>query len=333
MADPNKWLGLMKWSMKYTDGTAPTSFKQMPDEDRQFLEKVLKEAVIDETERIGHIIRILNGEHPSVVFASDDDSKEDQEQLDVSEEDLAEYKDVLMDELLTRIDQIDNAMNFIKLEGLPVLMKLMKENPRASTRALAAEVCSVVVQNNPFSQNAAMEAGVLEVLCGLVKDADTTCQVKALLAISCLVRHHELATARFLSSSCQGLQILHEFLAEQGDLRLQQKSLFLLRYLVRVSKAIARKVVDEQAYLATLTSLISHEDIDLCESSLEALNEIVAMGKEFATLCKADELGLMPKLSARVKEITQMKDDDEDKQYMSEIARMASELLNLLSAS
>jgi hypothetical protein len=38
------WPGLLAWSTKYHDGTAPSQFKQMSDEDRAFLEKAMKEA-------------------------------------------------------------------------------------------------------------------------------------------------------------------------------------------------------------------------------------------------------------------------------------------------
>jgi hsp70-interacting protein len=162
MADPNKWLGLMKWSMKYSDGTAPSSFQPMKKEDQDFLEKVLKEGVMDETERIKQVLRILDGENPSIVFAKEGEEIQEEK---VSEEELAEYKDALLDELLTRIDQIDNAMNLVKMNGLTILGKLIRDNQRPSTRALAAEVCSVIVQNNPFCQDAALRINLLELFC------------------------------------------------------------------------------------------------------------------------------------------------------------------------
>eukprot|EP00913_Durusdinium_trenchii_P009266 g8707.t1 len=38
------WPGLLAWSTKYHDGTAPSQFKQMTEEDRKFLEKAMEEA-------------------------------------------------------------------------------------------------------------------------------------------------------------------------------------------------------------------------------------------------------------------------------------------------
>lgn len=331
MADPNKWLGLMKWSMKYSDGTTPSDFKEISKEDRDFLEKVLKEGVIDEAERMTQILRILKGEHPNAVFAKDDDDDDD-EQKDLgegTEEELAEYKEALLDELLTRIDQIDNAMNFVKMQGLVVMIALMKENDRASTRALAAEVSSVVVQNNPFSQNAAVECGLVEVLCALAVDPDVTCQVKALLAISCLVRHHPAAEARFLSESCKGLSILEGFL-KSTDIRLQRKSLFFVRYLIRNSAQTAKSILASEFFIPTAAGLIANEDIDLSESSLEALTEFASLDAAFTAACQNPEYALVETLSDRIDQLEAM--NAEEKEFHVEILNMARNLRNILTA-
>ncbi|DAZ93598.1 TPA: hypothetical protein N0F65_011782 [Lagenidium giganteum] len=326
MADPNKWLGLMKWSMKYADGTAPSEFKAMSKEDRDFLDKVLKEGVMDENERVGQILRILDGESPDVVFAKEDDDEQSKPEEKPSEEDLAEYKDALLDELLSRVDQIDMAMNFVKLEGLPVLIRLMQKNPRASTRALAAEVCSVVVQNNPFCQDGAVAVGMVEELCKLSEDPDTTCQVKALLAISCLVRNHPASEQRFFSPECSGLSVLKRFLREDADLRLQRKSLFFLRYLIRNNAETAKQVLADGKYLSTVAKLMNTEDVDLCESTIDALTEFLQLGGKFADAVRSPELALQDVLTARVQQVKAMDDSNEEKEYMQEVVRMATEL-------
>lgn len=330
MADPNKWLGLMKWSMKYSDGTAPSEFKEIKKEDREFLEKVLKEGVIDETERMRDILRILRGEHPSVVFAKDDDDDETKQQVeDATEEELADYKDALLDELLTRVDQIDNAMNFVKMQGLAVLRDVVQQNDRASTRALAAEVASVVVQNNPFCQDAAVEGGLVEVLVALARDADATCRAKALLAISCLVRHHPAAEARFLDDATGGLRILESFLQAE-DIRLQRKALFFVRYLVRSSDATARAFLESEFLIPTAAALIAHEDIDLSESSLEALTEFASLGAAYTAACKKPEYELVDKLSALIAAIDAL--NAEEKEFHLEIQHFARNLKTILSA-
>ncbi|TMW69309.1 hypothetical protein Poli38472_001465 [Pythium oligandrum] len=327
MADPSKWLGLMRWSMKYQDGTVPTDAKPMSKEDRDFLDKVLKEGVIDENERIKQILRIVDGEHPWTVFATEGEEIQEEK---VSEEDLADYREALLDELLVRIDQIDNAMNFVKMDGLKVMIRAMQENDRPSTRAMAAEVCSVVVQNNPFCQNAAVDVGLLEVICKLAEHEDTTCQVKALLAISCLVRNHPAAEARFLSESCNGLKVLENFLAADKDIRLQRKSLFFLRYLIRSSIQTAQRIHNAGFFVPAAVSFINHDDVDLCESALEGLAEFAQTEVYFLTACKRAEYQLEERLDERIAKIEAL--EGEDREYAAETLNLAQNLLDIITA-
>ncbi|RLN66289.1 hypothetical protein BBJ28_00013920, partial [Nothophytophthora sp. Chile5] len=90
MSDPNKWLGLMKWTMQHSDGTTPTEATPISEEKRLFLEKVMNEGVMDENERVKDILRILEGEDPRLVFATEDGSIAPEETQPTPEE-LAEY--------------------------------------------------------------------------------------------------------------------------------------------------------------------------------------------------------------------------------------------------
>lgn len=335
MTDQAKWLGLMKWSMKYSDGTAPSQATEISEDKRRFLEKVMAEGVVDETERVRDVLRILDGEHPRAVFQqqqgeNEKDENENESEEKAGEEELDEYKEGLLDELLSRVDQIDNAMNFAKMNGLATMIALMRESDRPLTRALAAEVSSVVVQNNPFCQDAAVKVGLVEVLCDLARnDADTTVKVKALLAISCLVRHHEAAEIRFLSDDCDGLDVLQGFLAADTDIRLQRKALFFLRYLVRQSPAVGALVLQPSStYVSSAVRSIFSDDVDLCESSLEALTEFAGLGPDYAALVKKPELELQSVLAQRIQQLNSL--EGEEKEFMSEARRMAEDLKKLL---
>ena len=54
------WLGLLKWSLaqgEEGDGTVDTQVTPMTEEDKAFLEQVMKECVKDEPQRITEIIK------------------------------------------------------------------------------------------------------------------------------------------------------------------------------------------------------------------------------------------------------------------------------------
>merc|ERR1719343_1808896 len=99
------------------------------------------------------IVRILRGEDPREVFGATN-AKDAEDSItditkdeimpapkeDLDENELAEYKEGLMEELLTRVDQIDNAQTFVKmLHGLALMMHIMDTSDRPVTRGLAAE--------------------------------------------------------------------------------------------------------------------------------------------------------------------------------------------------
>eukprot|EP00957_Ditylum_brightwellii_P021676 1634204-Ditylum_brightwellii.AAC.1 len=57
---PFAWLGLLKWSLAHQDGTRPSSdVAPMSEEDRKFLESVMKDGIVDEGERMKTILTEL----------------------------------------------------------------------------------------------------------------------------------------------------------------------------------------------------------------------------------------------------------------------------------
>ncbi|OQR84448.1 hypothetical protein ACHHYP_13356 [Achlya hypogyna] len=324
MADPNKWMGLLRWSMQQQDGTRPSEFKAMDPHDREWLERVMKECVIDEIERMHQIIRIWSDEDPRVVLPK---LIEDPPENPFTQDEIDDYKEALLDEMLTRIDQIDNAQTFVKIGGLPSLLALF-ENARPTTRALAAEVFATCAQNNPPVQKAGLDASVIEALCKMVtEDSDAECRSKALLGISCMVRSLDKTSERWFVTKCNGLEVLQRTL-DTGDVRLRRRSLFLLRYLVNASIDNARALLQQGVYVRVCASLVGGDDVDLNESSLQALSEFATLGADFKAACKAPELKLVATIQARLAAIAAL--SGEDKEYAQEEAAFARLLLENL---
>jgi len=44
------WNGLFKWSVGYSDQTAPSEFKEMSKADKEFIEAAMKEMCLSETD-------------------------------------------------------------------------------------------------------------------------------------------------------------------------------------------------------------------------------------------------------------------------------------------
>merc|ERR1719158_36047 len=112
--DPNKWLGLMRWSMQYSDGTRDTNdIKPMTTEDRKWLEQVMKECVIDEVERMKQISELLKGGDVEEIFKdAESDVKQRVDQLETPD-DIQAFKEDMLEYLHDLVENLDNAKAFM----------------------------------------------------------------------------------------------------------------------------------------------------------------------------------------------------------------------------
>ena len=145
MSGPN-WLGLLKWTLATSDGTAPSEVRQMTDEDRAFLEKVMKEAVKDEPARMSEIIN-------ECIKLIDEHSV------------LSSYESVdrYLDELDDIIEQIDMAQIFVKFGGLESLLRMLElDNLNVETRSHISTVIGGLSQNNITVQDEMFQKGTID---------------------------------------------------------------------------------------------------------------------------------------------------------------------------
>ena len=225
------WLGLLKWSLAYTDGTRPSSeTMQMSEEDKKFLEMVMKEGIIDEGERMKTILNDLTGALDRMVkdAATTEESKEDLEEEEektdmpeLTEDDMVE----LLEELRDIVEQIDYAKAFSALGGVPFLVGCASERgivPKA-VRSSCIAVLATLTQNNPHVQDIVLKSGALQTLADLFfaetpngeevvgtssagsgtmdePDVDGKLRSKIVQAMSCSVRGHSEGERAFCAS-------------------------------------------------------------------------------------------------------------------------------------
>ena len=234
------WLGLLKWSLAYTDGTRPSSeTMQMSEEDKKFLEMVMKEGIIDEGERMKTILNDLAGSLDRMVkeaaaagsttSSSEEEIKgepEEEEKTDtpeLSEDDMVG----LLEELRDIVEQIDYAKAFAALGGVPFLVGCASERgvvPKP-VRSSCIAVLATLTQNNPHVQDIVLKSGALQTLADLFfaetpkgkefvgdssagggdaemtePDVDGTLRSKIVQAMSCSVRGHVEGERAFCAS-------------------------------------------------------------------------------------------------------------------------------------
>lgn len=179
-------------------------------------------------------------------------------------------KEQLLDELMELVENIDMAKDLSSTGGLPTLVDLM-HGPHASLRWRAAEVFATCVQNNPDLQASFLHSGAPEAIWQLLDDQAPQCQVKGLLAVSCLVRGHAPALTWFRQKG--GPAHLVE-MARREDVRLQRKCLQVLTYSLRSVPGDAVTLLEQTPLLANLAILLASEDVQVRGAAVGLANHL-----------------------------------------------------------
>jgi len=236
--DPWAWLGLLKWSLSYSDGTRESNISPMSKEDREFLEKVMAEGIIDENKRMKFILQESSKvmEHYRLKAMGTNPESDPP----ISDEDLG----YLLQELRDIVEQIDYARAFCSLRGLPFLIGCMDEgeNIPESIRIQCGGILSTLAQNNPDVQKQLLEMGAIKSLSDLFFMKETTMKMKAKImqAISAIVRNHELTEQVFCKLD-QAQALFAEGLNKASTQQLQSRTLFFLRALLTSDTGDAKR--------------------------------------------------------------------------------------------
>lgn len=274
--NPWAWAGLLKWSLNYTDGTADHSeFSPMSDEDKAFLEKVMREGLVDEAERMKFILTEATKAMESYQAA--DTNKDAVIEPPIQEEELEE----LLQELRDIVEQIDYARAFCSLQGIPFLLGCIQQPAvPASIRMASLGILSTIGQNNPPVQHQLLELGAIKSLCDLFYHPTSTEKLKAKImqSISSIVRNHEVAEKVFANLP-QAPTLMLDGLSTSSSVSpsLRSKTLFFLRALVTSDFATSATIQTFQEPIIVIRDAYLDEtvDIELREMAIALLNQLL----------------------------------------------------------
>lgn len=263
------WKGLFEWSMNYQDGTNEGARpRELTEEDRHWLENALKTAMVDLGNRMKDIKESLD------ASGSETQPSDEIPGSRLSTPSLQE-KEQLLDELLDLVESIDQAKDLSTIGGLQTLLTLLQGGTSPSLQWRAAEIIATCVQNNPSVQEIFLRDGCMSAIWPLLDHDNVTCQIKALLAMSCMIRGCPAALQWFREQ--RGISKTVDLLSNTEDIRIQRKCLHILEYALRAVPADCMNAVsDRSPLLSALTSLIlRRDDADVRTAAL-------AVGKQLA---------------------------------------------------
>ncbi|KAL7568755.1 hypothetical protein ACA910_021747 [Epithemia clementina (nom. ined.)] len=275
--NPWAWLGLLKWSLAYSDGTRDEQPSPMSEEDRAFLEKVMKEGIIDENERMKTILREV----------TDMMTKWREQTWNTDEE---ENINQLLEELRDIVEQIDFARSFAAMKGLEFLLGCVQERkciPK-STRSLCLGIIATLSCNNPPVQKQLLELGALKTLSELFfveqdsrddDDADGKMRARTMQSIGAIVRSDVMGETIFTQLHQSADLIMNglgmgekEYSATPQVVR--QRTLFLLRALATSDHATAESM---EPFRAAIAWAVQYPVDDAMEASTEIREMALAM--------------------------------------------------------
>lgn len=240
----------------------------------------------------------------SVLLRDDREKREDEEE--------EEEKEAALEMLCDLCDNLDNARDLMKLGGLEVCVSRCVCHAEAGVRWRAAELVACCAQNMPEVQLYLLQQGALHTLLQLTDhDPKPTVRVKALYAVSCLVREQEVGLRDFLSHD--GFSVLMRGMQSDCQ-KLQTKSAFLLLNLL-TSHPEHRDTLLSMGMVQQLVAVLRSPHSPVHEHVFGVLCCLVEDSERGVCDCRAPSLGLEELLNHKIRELQGQEESQEEVEF------------------
>ncbi|KAM3863492.1 hsp70-binding protein 1 [Diretmus argenteus] len=283
------------------DGPAPVA--PMSEERKEWLTQALAEVTkgqMSEVEQMKQCLDVLRKDGMSVR------EREGEEERDEDDEDEREAALELLSELC---ENLDNARDLMVLGGLELCVSQCLCHAQSGVRWRAAQLIACCAQNMPEVQFHLLSMGALPKLLQLTdSDPHPTVRVKALYAVSCLVREQEAGLQAFLSHD--GFSVLMRGMQSDNE-KLRTKSAFLLLNLLTAHPE-QKDTVLSMGMAQQLVSVLRTPHSSFHEHVLGALCCLVDECPQGLSDCRSPSLGLEELLKQRARELQGKEESQEE---------------------
>ncbi|XP_059658377.1 uncharacterized protein LOC132304643 isoform X2 [Cornus florida] len=230
-----------------------------------------------------------------------------------------------LQELLVLVEPIDNANDLHKLGGLAVVIgELNNDDPEI--RKTAAWILGKASQNNPVVQKQVLELGALPKLMKMVKASFIEEAIKALYAVSALIRNNLDGQELFYAEAGDLMDILSN---SSIDIRLRRKSVFLVADLAECQLETRNKAelpfFSNRFFLKSVVDLTASTDLDLQEKALAAIKNLLRLRATDALVFK-DFCGLDRALDRMRQQLQQLMVDEDQRDYVVDVESLRREV-------
>ncbi|XP_020859527.1 hsp70-binding protein 1 [Phascolarctos cinereus] len=306
---PHSLQGLLHMAVTACPGDPEPPPEPMTEERRQWLQEAMSAAFRGPREEVEQMKSCLHALGlPTPPTAGEAELTADQQEREGALELLADL-----------CENMDNAADFCQLSGMHLLVGRYLEAGAEGLRWRAAHLIGTCSQNVAAIQEQVLGLGALRKLLRLLdRDPCDTVRVKALYAISCLVREQEAGLLQFLR--LDGFSVLMR--AMQRDVvKLKVKSAFLLQNLL-VGRPEHKGTLCSMGMVQQLVALIRTEHSPFHEHVLGALCGLVTDFPQGIRECREPELGLEELLRHRCQLLQQHEEYQEELEFCEKLLQV-----------
>ncbi|CAN0911370.1 Hsp70 nucleotide exchange factor fes1 [Linum grandiflorum] len=218
-----------------------------------------------------------------------------------------------LQELLILVEPIDNANDLNKLGGLALVIRELN-HPESEIRTLSAWVLGKASQNNAVVQKQVLELGALSILMKMVSSNSPEEAIKALYAVSALIRNNLVGQDLFYSEA--GDKLLLDMLRNSSsNLRLCKKAVSLVSDLaeneLEYPDRAEHPCFGNRLFLKSIVDLTLSVDVDLQEKALLAIKNLLQLETANAIIFK-DFCELDAALARMRRQLRMLEDSDSD---------------------
>ncbi|XP_040918021.1 hsp70-binding protein 1 [Toxotes jaculatrix] len=292
----------------------PAPLEPMSEQRKTWLREALAEVCkgqMDEVQQMKQCLAVLCKEGTS------ESEREGEEQRDEEEdEDERESAFEMLSELC---ENLDNARDLMILGGLELCLSQYLCHVQSGLRWRAAQLIASCAQNMPQVQVHLLNIGALPKLLHLTdSDPHPTVRVKALYAVSCLVREQEVGLQMFLSHD--GFSVLMRGMQSENE-KVRTKSAFLLLNLL-TSHPEQKDTVVSMGMVQQLVSVLRTPHSPFHEHVLGALCCLVEDCPQGLKDCMNPALGLEELLRQRARELQGKEESQEELDFCERLRVM-----------
>ncbi|KAJ6654346.1 hypothetical protein lerEdw1_006939 [Lerista edwardsae] len=285
---PRNLQGLLQ--MAVTAGTAEHApVEPMSEERRQWLQEAIVEAFQgqqDEVEQMKECLRLLDVE----VATPGAEHRESAEEA-----------------------------HFCKLDGMRLVVHRYLEHEEKELRWRSAHLVGTCAQNVPQVQEQALALGCMRKLLRLLdNDPSEAVRIKALFAISCLVRAQEAGLLQFLR--LDGFSVLMRAMQSNVQ-KLKVKSAFLLQNLL-INHPEQKETLCSMGMVQQLVALVRSEHSTFHEYVVGALCSLVTDFPQAMRECQEPELALEELLKERCQLLKDQEEFQEELEFCETLLRI-----------